>query len=335
MERQELFFEDLFRNLIEESNNIVIEYDYKIQYYKDDSFATYEIKKINDVYPYKFKDKIQKLGKQGIELLKEELKNVVYEFRISFLESIKGNLLSLLNIIKDDKIIHEKSEDRFREEITFNSFANPTLKPFSEDRKNGHAKSILFKASDLADDWIEGIQAIADKINFLINQIELTLEPKNAVKDKNSITLFYSWQSDNEVEKKLIWKALRNIEEYYNSKGRSVNVESDMRGVSGSQDIPNTLFRKIDACDIFLTDINLVNSSLHREDSFSPNPNVLIELGYAAAKLNWDRVILLFNADIYKIEQLPFDIRQRVILWYKSEDLLIDKLKLFINEIIK
>ena len=62
-------------------------------------------------------------------------------------------------------------------------------------------------------------------------------------------------------------------------------IESDMRGVPGSQDIPNTLFKKIEDSDIFLADVNLLNKSLFRDNNYSPNSNVLIELGYAASKL--------------------------------------------------
>jgi hypothetical protein len=52
------------------------------------------------------------------------------------------------------------------------------------------------------------------------------------------------------------------------------------------------------------------------------------------AKLDWDRIILLLNTKVNKIEQLPFDIRQRAVLWYKSEDELFTKLKYAIGQII-
>ena len=107
-----------------------------------------------------------------------------------------------------------------------------------------------------------------------------------------------------------------------------------MRGTTGSLDITSTLFHKISSCDIFVADINIVNQSLHRQ-GFSPNANVLIELGFAASKIGWERVILVFNSSEYSIEQLPFDIRQKSILWYKDQPQLEEKLKFAINEILK
>ena len=73
---------------------------------------------------------------------------------------------------------------------------------------------------------------------------------------------------------------------------------------------------------------------MHRQ-GFSPNANVLIELGFAASKIGWERVILVFNSSEYSIEQLPFDIRQKSILWYKDQPQLEEKLKFAINELLK
>lgn len=335
MEREELSFEDIFKDLIEETSKIEIVYDYTERYFKEESYVQYEIRKINGEYPTSFKYKIQKLGKEGLWLLNDELKTVDYEFRVSFLESIKIDVLSLKNIIKDDKIIYEENEYGPREEHNFKSFLNATILPFTEKRTGGHKQSILKKASPYAIEYLEAIDEIANKISFLINQIELLPEPKSAVKDKNTVTIFYSWQSDIDEERRLIWKVLRKIEEHFKSKGKTLKVESDMRGVPGSQDIPNTLFQKISAADIFIADVNLAYKSLIRDDTFSANPNVLIELGFAAAKLDWDRIIQLYNTATYKIEQLPFDIRQRSIVWYTSETELFNKLKFAIGEIIK
>jgi hypothetical protein len=42
-----------------------------------------------------------------------------------------------------------------------------------------------------------------------------------------------------------------------------------------------------------------------------PNPNVLLELGYAAHCLGWERVILVMNSHFGPPEFLPFDLRHR------------------------
>jgi len=42
-----------------------------------------------------------------------------------------------------------------------------------------------------------------------------------------------------------------------------------------------------------------------------PNPNVLIELGYAAKALGWDRLILVLNTAYGPPDELPFDLKHR------------------------
>jgi hypothetical protein len=42
-----------------------------------------------------------------------------------------------------------------------------------------------------------------------------------------------------------------------------------------------------------------------------PNPNVLLELGYATAKIGWDRVVLVMNEAYGRPEQLMFDLKHR------------------------
>ena len=42
-----------------------------------------------------------------------------------------------------------------------------------------------------------------------------------------------------------------------------------------------------------------------------PNPNVLVELGYAAARLGLDRLVLVMNTAFGSPEELPFDLKNR------------------------
>jgi len=48
----------------------------------------------------------------------------------------------------------------------------------------------------------------------------------------------------------------------------------------------------------------------------SPNPNVLVELGFVAGQMCWERCLLVFNSAFGSIEQLPFDLRGRRIVTY-------------------
>lgn len=331
----ELPFEEIFKSLVEESKKIEIEYDYVVRYYKEESYAEYEIKKINGEHPFGIKNKVLRLGKEGIEKLKEELNYIPYDHRVSYLEEIREEILYLKNIVQEDEIVYEESEYGPRKEVQFRTYISANLIPTSQERKNGHVKSILKKASEFAVSWESGIDEIASKIDFLKHQIELLPEPKTAIKDKNTIHIFYSWQSDIESEKKAIQKSLDKVTSHFKKMGKNIKIDSDMRGTTGSLDITSTLFHKINSCDIFVADINIVNLSLYRQGLFSPNANVLIELGYAASKIGWERVILVFNSSEYSIEQLPFDIRQKAILWYSDQPQLDVKLKFAINELLK
>jgi hypothetical protein len=331
----ELQFEEIFKSLVEECKKIDIEYDYTSRYFKDDSYAEYEIKKINGEYPFVIRSKVLRLGKEGVEKLKEELKYIDYEHRVSYLEEIKEEILYLKSIIQEDKIVYEESEYGPRKEVQFRTFGSANLIPTNQERTNGHKKSILKKASEYAIAWESGIDEIASKVDFLKHQIELLPEPKTAIKDKNTLHVFYSWQSDIDSEKKAIQRSLDKITTHFKKTGKNVKIDSDMRGTTGSLDITSTLFHKINSCDIFVADINIVNQSFYRQGLFSPNANVLIELGFAASKIGWERVILVFNSTEYSIEQLPFDIRQKAILWYKNQPQLEEKLKFAISELLK
>jgi hypothetical protein len=48
----------------------------------------------------------------------------------------------------------------------------------------------------------------------------------------------------------------------------------------------------------------------------TPNPNVLIELGYALPAVGDERVILVFNTAYGEFKQLPFDLKMRRALPY-------------------
>lgn len=47
---------------------------------------------------------------------------------------------------------------------------------------------------------------------------------------------------------------------------------------------------------------------------------MLIELGYAAKSLGWDKIICLYNSDYGCIEDIPFDLRQKRILTYSLQN---------------
>jgi len=139
------------------------------------------------------------------------------------------------------------------------------------------------------------------------------------------LSVFYSWQSDLDIDnnRKAIRMTLKkttiDIEE--DIEGIDINLDEATRDIPGSPDIPLTIFDKISATDIFVCDLTTINSYSPKDKRKVPNPNVLIELGYAIAILGWGRIIMLFNkayGDFPK--DLPFDIAKRRIIDFKIEN---------------
>jgi len=95
-------------------------------------------------------------------------------------------------------------------------------------------------------------------------------------------------------------------------------IDRDTLNSQGTPEIISTIFNKIDACSIFVCDISIINSK--QEGRKTPNPNVLVELGYAAKTLGWEKIICLYNLEFGTYEDLPFNIKQRRPLTYKLED---------------
>ena len=89
----------------------------------------------------------------------------------------------------------------------------------------------------------------------------------------------------------------------------------------GTPDVMHSIFDKIDDCDLFIADVSIVGNylppkSVEDDDpksKFFPNPNVLLELGYAAASKTWDRCICFANTNFGGIADLPFDLNHRRI----------------------
>jgi len=134
-------------------------------------------------------------------------------------------------------------------------------------------------------------------------------------------TVFYSWQSDlpSSGNRNFILKALENaVKAILTDEPLEVDpvVDRDTSGVSGSPDIAGTIFSKIDQAKVFVCDVSIINDSTNTRPT--PNPNVLIELGYAAKTLGWERIIMVMNTAYGSPELLPFDLRARRVACYKS-----------------
>lgn len=144
-----------------------------------------------------------------------------------------------------------------------------------------------------------------------------------------NINIFYSWQSDisNKYNRGFIQECLEKaIKELEGSNYFSIEIrlDKDTQGVEGAPDIASTIFDKIKNCHLFVADISIINIKSGEEFRKVPNPNVLVELGYAASILGWDKILLLYNLGFGGVQHLPFDLKMRRPIFYSLNETNID-----------
>lgn len=142
--------------------------------------------------------------------------------------------------------------------------------------------------------------------------------------------IFFSWQADRSkrVCRNLLEKALEsaikrlgqqaNLEE---AERNDLELDRDTKNVPGSPPIADTIFRKIDAAAAFVPDLTFVGT--RADGRPTPNPNVLIEYGWALKALGHERIIAVMNTAFGAPSDatLPFDLRhQRHPITYHCPD---------------
>ena len=135
--------------------------------------------------------------------------------------------------------------------------------------------------------------------------------------------IFYSWQSDlpNSTNRSFIQTALeRAAQSIRNDPAIAVEpvVDRDTTGVPGSPDIADTILEKIDSCQVFVCDVSIINPDDGQRPT--PNPNVLLELGFALKRLGWPYIIMIFNSARSPVEHLPFDLRTKRVTVYSVQE---------------
>jgi len=128
-------------------------------------------------------------------------------------------------------------------------------------------------------------------------------------------SIFYAWQSDRpqNTHRYLIRNATKDAVKRI---GRDAEVEDsprldhDTKNAPGTPEIAGTIFRKIQESGVFIADLTFIGAT-ERDKRLLPNPNVLLELGYAARSIGWDRIICLMNTAYGPVEEQIFDIKQR------------------------
>ena len=144
--------------------------------------------------------------------------------------------------------------------------------------------------------------------------------------ERRPFTVFYSWQSDLPTASNwsLVEGALERAAKTLRADD-SLQVEPvmdrDTAGRSGAPDIAATIFEKIDAADAFVADVSFITPPTPEDPKRKrcPNPNVLLELGYALKRHGWARVLIVFNQHFGDERDLPFDLRGRRVILYRSD----------------
>ena len=133
--------------------------------------------------------------------------------------------------------------------------------------------------------------------------------------------IFYAWQSDrlanlcrslirtvldaasNQLKDSLaIEDAPRRVE---------VEIDQDTQGEPGSPSVAATIFCKIKKSDAYVADLTFTSCRESESGAPVPNPNVLLEYGYALRSLGEQRIIAVFNEEFGKCDDLPFDLRHK------------------------
>ncbi len=143
--------------------------------------------------------------------------------------------------------------------------------------------------------------------------------------------IFFSWQADRpgKTGRHLVHDALEDAikmiradADVEDADRDEIHVDSDTRGVAGTPPVFDTILRKIDAAAAFVADMTFVSD--RSDNRRAPNPNVMIEYGWALKSITWQRVVGVMNTaygDPSDFE-LPFDLNhmRRPITYSCLED---------------
>ncbi|MGO7821256.1 hypothetical protein ACC684_28810 [Rhizobium ruizarguesonis] len=128
---------------------------------------------------------------------------------------------------------------------------------------------------------------------------------------KRKITVFYAWQSDRDTRENqhFIRIALDDAAARINEDsalGVEVKIDADTEGVVGTPPVTETILNKIRSADIFVPDLTFVAET--DGGKLVPNPNVMVEYGYALRSLTFEAMMPVMNTYYGEPEKLPFDL---------------------------
>lgn len=132
------------------------------------------------------------------------------------------------------------------------------------------------------------------------------------------LKLFFSWQSDIVGNHKNIRDSLLAACAEIRSEGCfDIEYTESTLGISGSPVIEKAVVDNILSCNIFVADLTPIDGTTRKD---IPNPNVMMELGYAKANMS-DDVILLLNTKQTDALRMPFDINHNRMTKFPNKEL--------------
>jgi len=131
------------------------------------------------------------------------------------------------------------------------------------------------------------------------------------------IKIFYSWQSDQKQNRRFIRSALdQAIDELrqdltLEEASRDIVADQDTAGLPGSPAIADAILQKIRKAEVFVADLTFIEKNKNDDGRHTPNPNVMLEYGYALHALGNSKIIGVFNEVHGSSKDLPFDLAHR------------------------
>lgn len=141
--------------------------------------------------------------------------------------------------------------------------------------------------------------------------------------------IFWAWQSDTpgQIGRFFVRRALKEAIERIQSEAdvteptereavTKMNLDHDRKGIPGSPDLAQTIFKKIDESSVVVADVTPVGqiaadgSDRSRLKRFI-NSNVAIEIGYALRSLGDRALLMVMNRHYGDYNDLPFDVAHK------------------------
>ena len=243
---------------------------------------------------------------------------------IAFLRMIISHFDREKNVEGKFRVISSQS-DVFQHLFYENNRIDPMLTLAFDVDKLGHvihAIEVCAQPTGYVNEEIHSRRAYISTLNLRIC-LQLIVDSLESYIRGGGFRIFYAWQSDisNKSNRNFIENSLDAAIINVNSLlDLPLFKDKDTKGETGSPDISEVIFNKINRSMAFVADISFVNEK-EEGTKFKglPNANVMIEYGYAVAVLGEENIITVFNRATGNVDDIPFDIKQNRMMFYNYD----------------